>query len=528
MFEAELWHKAIRLFDGNRVLQPWPGRGDIMTVLSVVVCAATGFLVAWALIPVILEVCRRARGERRDFCFHHTEKAPVPRFGGIALAGGFTAVVLAAFYFSEGGVSREMLTVLGCSLAMFGLGVLDDLRPIGARMKLLGQIAIAGVMAMGGSSIEVVTNPFTGIGYNIGLWGVVATVLWLVALTNLINIIDGIDGLAGGISLMLMVLLVHASLGGSSFLLLLAVGMIGALVGFLYFNFPPARIYMGDGGAYFLGFLIGGLTLVTSQKGTVAAALVAPVFALALPILDVGLAIVRRGIKGLPVFRPDRRHIHHRLVEFGFSHRRTLLTLYVLSTLFLLMAFGVFWSQGRLVPLFLGLSFLVVIYVVHSFGLVSSKYSLRTFWRDMQSIRRETRYTMLLAQWLEMEAERCQSPCELWENFVFFANKLELAEVKLCLRGGQLVWQAPVQPPATAEMERKHHDFHGSTITGIELAVRKGVMSPKLFEMKSELAAEAWFKAATRWKATNRADIELATDSQRLVAVRTVATRVVA
>lgn len=497
-----------------------------MTVLSVVVCAVTGFLVSWGLIPVILDACRRASGAPRDLCFHHTDKAPIPRFGGIALAAGFTAVVLAALYFSEGGVSREMLTVVCCSLAMFGLGILDDLRPIGARMKLLGQIAIAGVVALGGSSIEVVTNPFTGTGHDIGIWGVVATVLWLVALTNLINIIDGIDGLAGGISLMLMVLLVHASLGSSSFLLLLAVGMIGALVGFLYFNFPPARIYMGDGGAYFLGFLIGGLTLVTAQKGTVAAALVAPVFALALPILDVALAIVRRGIKGLPVFRPDRRHIHHRLVEFGFSHRRTLLTLYVLSTLFLLMAFGVFWSQGRLVPLFLGLSFLVVIYIVHSFGLVSSKYSLRTFWRDMQSIRRETRYTMLLAQWLEMEADRCQSPGELWENFVFFANKLELAEVKLCLREGQLVWQAPGRPTAADELERKHHDFHGSAITGIEVAVRKGDMSPKLFEMKSELAAEAWFKAATRWRATNHADIELAADNQRLVAVRTVIARI--
>ncbi|NDF00738.1 MAG: hypothetical protein EB034_21075, partial [Verrucomicrobia bacterium] len=401
--------------------------------------------------------------------------------------------------------------------------LLDDVRPIGAKLKLLGQIIIASTVALGGSNIEMVTNPMTGTGYQLGMWGAVATVIWLVALTNLINIIDGIDGLAAGISLMLMVLLVHATMISSPFFLMVAAGMIGVLVGFLYFNFPPARIYMGDGGAYFLGFLIGGMTLVTSHKGTVAAALVAPVFALALPIIDVSLAIIRRGVKGLPVFRPDRRHIHHRLVEYGFSHRRTLLTLYVLSTLFLLMAFGVFWSQGRLVPLFLGLSFLIIIYIVHSFGLVSSKYSLRTFWRDVQDIRRETRYTMLLAQWLEMEAERCGTPEQLWENFVFFANKLELAEVKLFLRAGQLTWQAPGCPANEAELERKHHDVHGLAITGIEVAVRKGGMSPKLFEMKSELAAEAWFKAATRWRSTNRAEIELASDSRRLVAVRTVA-----
>lgn len=491
-----------------------------MTFASILVCGLIGFLVSWGMIPVILEVCRRAGGGERDKCFHQTHKVSIPRFGGVALAAGFGAVTLAAAYFSDEGVSREVLTVVLGSLTMFGLGLLDDLNPIGARMKLLGQIVIAVTVALGGTGIESVANPLTGVTHDLGPWSVVATVLWLVALTNLINIIDGIDGLAGGISLMLMVLLVHASLGFDSFPMLVAVGMIGALVGFLYFNFPPARIYMGDGGAYFLGFLIGGLTLISSQKGTVAAALVAPVFALALPIIDVTLAIVRRGMKGLPVFRPDRRHIHHRLVDFGFSHRRTVLTLYVFSTLFLLMAFGVFWSQGRLVPLFLGLSFLVVIYIVHSFGMVSSKYSLRTFWGDMQAMRRESRYTMVLAQWLEMEAERCQSPEELWDNFVFIARKLDLAEVRLMVRDSQLVWRAPGVDDAPEALERKHHEFHGSAITGIEVAARRDAMSPKLFEMKSELAAEAWFKAATRWRTANGAEIALAPDHKRLVAAK--------
>lgn len=500
--------------------------GDVMTVSSVGICAVLGFLVSWGLIPVILDVCRRSGGMHRDKCFHQ-DKHPITRLGGIAIAAGFVAVVMAASYFTEETLSRELLTVVLGSLAMFGLGLLDDLRPIGARWKLLGQITIALAVALGGATIESVTNPLTGISHGLEMWGLAVTVLWLVALTNLINIIDGIDGLAGGISLMLMVLLVHASTGGSSFVLLVAMGMIGALMGFLHFNFPPARIYMGDGGAYFLGFLIGGLTLVSSQKGTVAAALVAPVFALALPIIDVSLAILRRGLKGLPVFRPDRRHIHHRLVEFGFSHRRTVLTLYVLSTLFLLMAFGVFWSQGRLVPLFLGILFLVVIYIVHSFGMVSSKYSLRTLWRDMQDMRRESRYTMLLAQWLEMEAERCHSPEELWGNFVFIADKLELAEVKLVLHGGPLTWRAPGCPNAPGELDRKHHEFHGSgIISGIEVAVKKDAMSPRLFEMKSELAAEAWFKAAIRWRSTNDAEIALAPDTKRLVAAKRAVTSV--
>ena len=176
---------------------------------SVVICGIVGFLVSWGLIPVILERARRSGGGSRDKCFHQGGQTPIPRFGGVAIASSFLVVVLLAEFLAEELLSHEMLAVILGSVAMFGLGILDDCHPIGARMKLVGQIVIASVVAAAGSSIEVVTNPLTGQGYNIGAWGVVATVIWLVALTNLINIIDGIDGLAGGISLMLMVLMVH-------------------------------------------------------------------------------------------------------------------------------------------------------------------------------------------------------------------------------------------------------------------------------------------------------------------------------
>src|SRR5437867_2793106 len=166
-----------------------------------------------------------------------------------------------------------------------------------------------------GVQIELFKNPFTGTEYALGFGGYLATVVWLVAMTNLINLIDGIDGLAGGIGFMLMCLLAYVGWGVDlRFSTVAAGGMAGALLGFLYYNFPPAKIYMGDGGAYFLGFLIGVLAIVNSNKGTVVAALIAPLFALALPIADVLLAIFRRWLSGLPIFRPDRKHIHHQLI----------------------------------------------------------------------------------------------------------------------------------------------------------------------------------------------------------------------
>src|SRR5262249_24051207 len=187
--------------------------------------------------------------------------------------------------FPQLGNTREQLVVLGTSLAMFGLGLRDDLKPLGAKRKLLGQVLIAVVVCCFGIGITNFKIPFSGEIVSLGSWGVLLTILWLVGMTNLINLIDGVDGLAGGISLMLMALLAYVGHQNGVFDLL-ARGMAGALLPSLGSNFPPARIYLGDSGAYFLGFQIGLLALVSSHKGTVVAALVTPLFVLALPIVD--------------------------------------------------------------------------------------------------------------------------------------------------------------------------------------------------------------------------------------------------
>jgi len=152
-------------------------------------------------------------------------------------------------------------------------------------------------------------------------------VVWLVGITNLVNLMDGVDGLAAGISFMLMILLVYVGHQNGTFALL-AAGMSGALLGFLKFNFPPARIYLGDGGAYFIGFQVAMFSLAGSQKGAILAALIAPLFVLAFPIADTAITVLRRGLRGLPVFRPDRGHIHHRLLDLGLSHVQTVLLIY--------------------------------------------------------------------------------------------------------------------------------------------------------------------------------------------------------
>src|SRR5581483_8326918 len=246
-----------------------------------------GLATTVVLIPLALQWHGSNLWTRRSVDWHHSHTGPIPRTGGLILVLAFIVVELwiAIFHPELRAHTPGRDLIVAASLAMFALGFWDDLRPLGASRKLLGQVLISGLVCAGGVGIEVWRTPFSQTPVPLGAWGPVLTIAWLVSLTNLINLIDGIDGLAGGISLMLMALIAAVAHHDGNFELL-ACGMAGALLGFLCFNFPPARIYLGDGGAYFLGFQIASYSIVNSHKGTVLAALVAPLFVLALPITD--------------------------------------------------------------------------------------------------------------------------------------------------------------------------------------------------------------------------------------------------
>jgi UDP-GlcNAc:undecaprenyl-phosphate GlcNAc-1-phosphate transferase len=477
----------------------------MMNFFPVLFCISLGFLACWLAIPRIRKrVAKKSisagRGE-----FHHTHTASVPRYGGLALAISFALLAVAVSVFAPIGhtsLSGRLALIFG-SLAMFGLGFWDDIKPLGAKVKLLGQIAIAAGVYAAGIQIDFFKNPLTNTDFSLGAFSFCATVLWLVLLTNLINLIDGIDGLAGGISFMLMCLVANMGMGADSmFTTLLAAGMAGAILGFLYYNFPPAKIYMGDGGAYFLGFLIGVLSIVNSHKGSVAAALIAPVFALALPIADVSFAILRRGLKGLPIFRPDRKHIHHRLLDFGLSRERAVLVLYTVSVLCLFLALGVFWLQGRLLPLLLGSLFLILVATGRSFGLANGWMALTA----VLALRQETRYALTLCRWIEMEAERRDSVLELWQDYQFVVKKLGFTEVRLTLGDGTNTWRADECEPTAGPLQRARHEINGGTV--LEFAGDTTVLPNKLFELLTELAAESWQKAGRRWQEIHKTPLQ--------------------
>jgi len=467
--------------------------------LQILACLALGFFFCWALIGIILKQVEKGVGAGRKKDFHHTHKVAIPRLGGVALVSAFVAVALAICFCTP--ISPSAIGVLGVivcsSLAMFALGLYDDLRGLGAKSKLAIQIAIASAAYLGGIRIELLKNPFTDSDIHLGIVGYFATVLWLVGLTNLINLIDGIDGLAAGIGLMLMLLMTNLSVSENLGLsALLSIGMAGALLGFLKFNYPPAKIYMGDGGAYFLGFIIGILSVVNANKGTVMAALIAPAFALALPIIDVSLAILRRGLRGLPIFRPDQRHIHHRLITLGISRERTLLNLYTVSLLCLTLAVCVFCVQGHLLPLYIGLLLLVLVVAGHLSGFTKDWSGIGSQFGNLLSLRKETRYALSLGRWFVMAADRHQSMETLREDYWFVVKKLGFSKVNLSLPGGSAhTWQTKEFDPQKADYYEAVHQI--SDGTAIEFTADKRLMTEDVFVLLGDLASESWYKAAS-------------------------------
>jgi UDP-GlcNAc:undecaprenyl-phosphate GlcNAc-1-phosphate transferase len=471
--------------------------------LKLFLCPVAGFLTCWLSIPLILRWTAHSCGAKRLRDFHHGPTMPVGRLGGLALATAFVMIAgTLPFITPLSAEDAHMLRVVVLSsVAMFGLGLWDDFRPLGARLKFIAQIVIASAVYFGGIKIEILKNPWTGIEQGLGLLGFFVTILWLVTLTNLINLVDGIDGLAGGICLMLMCLLANLGMGGhSDFSMLLSLGMAGALIGFLKFNYPPARIYMGDGGAYFLGFLIGTLSIVNSNKGTVVAALIAPAFALALPITDVSLAVLRRGLRGLPLFRPDRKHIHHHLLTLGFSHKRAVLILYSVSSLCLFLAFEICWLQGRWMPLFSGLLFLILVIAGHVSGFAKDWFSIGGQLSKSLALRKETRHALAMSSWLEMDVERYHSVDELWEDYQLVVKKMGFSRVKLVFPNGIHTWEAE-DFESTAHLQKVSHEVSGDS--ALEFAADQHVLPDVTFKLFAELAAETWHKASCRWRKLN-------------------------
>lgn len=259
----------------------------------------------------------------------HTK--PIPRMGGLAIYVAFT---IAMFLFSDIETTKLIGIFLGSTLLVI-MGMIDDVKPLRASLKLVVQIVAALILIKFGFRIEFLTNFFEKSGYiNFNHLSTPITVIWIIGITNTINLVDGLDGLATGIATIAACTLAYvAYTNGNVEVATLTLMLAGSSLGFLPYNFNPASIFMGDTGAYFLGFILAAISIEGTLKGTTALTVIIPVLALGLPIFDTSFAIVRRAVTKKPLFEADKGHVHHRLLAIGYNQKGAVLILYCISLL---------------------------------------------------------------------------------------------------------------------------------------------------------------------------------------------------
>lgn len=339
-----------------------PAAATLVTVTAAL--AVVAGLVAASLVPPVKRLAHclgavDAPGGRRQHDGH------VPRLGGVAVAGGAVTAVVAGRVLALPPFDRladqgwSLAWLAAASLVIVLVGLVDDVRGLGPRVKLAGQIAAALVAVAGGYAVDLVTVPLTGTTVDLGVAGLVLTVLWIVAVTNALNLIDGLDGLAAGVALIASITLAIVSVlegrpGGA----VLGACLGGALLGFLPSNLPPARVFLGDSGSLLIGFWLSILSLQAVQKTSTAVLLLASILALGVPLLDTALAIARRLVAAGPagVFTADREHIHHRLLRSGRSPRGVLAVLYAACVAGGVLSFAAVLIRGPLNALVVGVA----------------------------------------------------------------------------------------------------------------------------------------------------------------------------
>lgn len=296
---------------------------------------------------------------------------PIPRMGGMAIFLGF---LVSALVFTPQ-MDRGLFAILLGAVLIVVLGVVDDKCTLSAKTKLLVQLLAAAVIVFYGDlRIDRLTNPFGSSLYSywdLGLWAYPITIIWILAITNAVNFIDGLDGLACGVSgissinLMIIALLVS---NGQDAVWMAA--LTGACIGFLPHNFNPAKIFMGDTGSNFLGFMLAAVSIHGLFKAYTVISFLVPILLLGLPIFDICFAVIRRLAHGQSPMQADRGHFHHRLIDMGFSQRQSVSIAYVLT--------GILGLSAVLLTVSGAVKTMIMLSVILVIGAVGMHFILRT------------------------------------------------------------------------------------------------------------------------------------------------------
>ncbi len=290
---------------------------------------------------------------------------PMPRMGGVAIVLGFMVTVLVLSRFDTTMDLKQFAGFVVGAAIIVVLGMLDDIKNLSAKLKFCVQIVAALIVIFSGTRINLVMWPVTTY---LQTFSVPITLLWIVGVTNAVNLIDGLDGLAAGVSsIASLCLMVLCIMTGSSTAVMLTAALAGACLGFLPRNFNPAEIFMGDSGSTFLGFVLAVTSILGVFKGYAILALIVSMLCLGLPVFDTIFAMLRRIAKHKPIMEADRGHLHHRLIDRGFSQKQAVLILYGISLLCGLLAIFISFKDSRTIVVVL-LMVIVLSFVIYYFN----------------------------------------------------------------------------------------------------------------------------------------------------------------
>lgn len=306
--------------------------------IFIILALAVGFLVSFASTPTVIVLARKIKAIDIPKDERRVHKKPIPLIGGLAIFYGFLVSVLC---FAN--IDREVLGIIIASTLIVAVGIIDDKKDLNAKLKLLFQIVAAAIVVNFGVCIEYIANPFSNwfgpMYINLGTWAIPITMVWIIGITNAVNLIDGLDGLAAGVSTIASVALLSLTIISQNLNAAIVIAALaGAGFGFLPYNFNPAKIFMGDTGSMFLGFVLACVSIQGIMKMYALISFAVPILILGLPIFDTLFAILRRLFTGKPIMAPDRGHLHHRLLDMGFSQRQTVAILYTLTSILCLTA----------------------------------------------------------------------------------------------------------------------------------------------------------------------------------------------
>ncbi len=364
----------------------------------------------------------------------------IPRAGGIALFVSFSLAYTAGLLW----VSEEFRPMLlfreqaffftgGCCI--FLLGLWDDIKQLSPWIKFSGQVGVALLVWFGGIDVELLSVTLHR-GIVLPEWlSLCITIFWVVLLINAINLIDGLDGLAAGICLFVSITLLVLSLSSGKPMFIIGLSALaGSCLGFLRYNFNPASIFMGDCGSYFLGYVLASLTIQGAMKSHATVALLIPIIALGVPLLDTLLTPIRRFILGKAMFHPDQSHIHHILLKLGYSHRRVVMIIYGVTVFLGLIALAFVFVKDQRAAFILVLPGALVFLVVKKLGYLEY-IAADKVWGWLRDLTDEAGLSNERRSFLniQMQIMRSETVTELWENVCTAVAKLDfdLAELHL-------------------------------------------------------------------------------------------------